>query len=187
MTEFISTEDWVPKCVFCSKITKDIFVGTVKETQGSKIKSKIKRYDNDGLMIREYNKNMTKKCLYEFPTYICENKNEDVCTSDHRKKAVVVVSKSGRHKFSYQGSSQRTFSPNGICTDDLGHLLICDGASNTVHIVDENGSFIALLINEEFGLKNPCGLCLDEENNLLVGQWDKKTISVFKYLDYCSQ
>lgn len=187
VTEFISTEDWVPKCVFCSKITKDIFVGTVKETQGSKIKSKIKRYDNDGLMIREYNKNMTKKRLYEFPTYICENKNEDVCTSDHRKKAVVVVSKSGRHKFSYQGSSQRTFSPNGICTDDLGHLLICDGASNTVHIVDENGSFIALLINEEFGLKNPCGLCLDEENNLLVGQWDKKTISVFKYLDYCSQ
>lgn len=187
MTEFISTEDWVPKCVFCSLITKDTLVGVVKETQGYKVKSKIKRYDNDGTMKQEYNKNKVKLRLYEFPTYICENRNEDVCTSDHRKKAVVVVSKSGKHKFSYQASSQKIFSPTGICTDDLGHLLICDGASNTVHIVDENGSFIALLISQEFGLKNPCGLCVDEENNLLVGEWDKKTISVFQYLDYCLQ
>lgn len=46
-------------------------------------------------MIWEYNKNMIKKCLYEFLMYICENKNEDVCIFDYRKKVVVVVLKLG--------------------------------------------------------------------------------------------
>lgn len=35
--------------------------------------------------------------------------------------------------------------PYGICTDALSHILVCDGRTNTVHMLDENGKFLSLL------------------------------------------
>ena len=40
--------------------------------------------------------------LYDNQHYITKNINVDICTSDYSKEVVVVVNKSGQHRFSTQ-------------------------------------------------------------------------------------
>ena len=101
------------------------------------------------------------------------------CTSDHFK-AVVMVNKSGQHRFSYTGQGSE-FSPYGICTDVLGHILVCDGNSDTVHLLDQDGEFLSVILSTQQGIRSACSLCVDDENNLYVGQFNN-TVTVYKYL-----
>uniref|UniRef100_K1PKS0 Severin n=1 Tax=Magallana gigas TaxID=29159 RepID=K1PKS0_MAGGI len=75
--------------------------------------------------------------MFSGPHYITENINGDVCVSDWSNQAVVVMDKSSQHRFSYTGQWSG-FEPYGICTDVLGHILVCDIYSNTVHLLDQD-------------------------------------------------
>ncbi|XP_065938121.1 tripartite motif-containing protein 5-like [Magallana gigas] len=74
------------------------------------------------------------------------------------------------------------FGPYGICTDVLGHILVCDGFSKTVHLLDQYGQFLSLLRTEQQGVKYPRSVFVDDENNLWVGQCLTNTVAVYKYL-----
>ena len=91
-----------------------------------------------------------------------------------------MVSISGQYRFSYtgQGSGLR---PIGICTDVLGHILVCDDVSRTVHLLDQDGGFLSVILSKQ-GIKNPLGLCVDNENNLFVGQYVTNTVTVYKHV-----
>ena len=100
---------------------------------------------------------------------------------DNGKDAVVVVKKSGQLRFSYTGQ-EKWFRPYGICTDVLGHILVCDRVSETVHLLDQDGGFLSFLLSHKQRIMSPRGLCLDNENNLYVGQFFRSTVKVYKYL-----
>ena len=119
--------------------------------------------------------------LYSDPHYITENINGDICTSDHKKRAVVVVNKSGQHRFSYTGQGSE-FYPWNICTYVLGHILVCDSYSESVHLLDQDGGFLSVILSRRQGIKHPRGVCVDEENNLYVGQYGTNTVTLYKYL-----
>ncbi|XP_062584062.1 tripartite motif-containing protein 2-like [Saccostrea cucullata] len=110
-----------------------------------------------------------------------KNINGDICTSDFNKEAVVVVNKSGQHRFSYIGQGS-VFCPYGICTDVLGHILVCDEISNSVHLLDQNGQFLSFVFTEKQLVKYPRSLCVDNEKNIYVGQRYSNTLTVYKYL-----
>lgn len=74
------------------------------------------------------------------------------------------------------------FLPYGICTDALGHILVCDFNSNAVHLLDQEGQFLSLVITEKQDIQCPLGVCVDDENNLYVGQQSTNTVKVFQYL-----
>eukprot|EP00105_Crassostrea_gigas_P035787 XP_019919935.1 PREDICTED: uncharacterized protein LOC105320970 [Crassostrea gigas] len=135
-TELIKTGDWEPISVHSSRINGDILVGMVKDG-----KAKVTRYDKTGTEIQNIQWDNEGQELYSKPLYITENINSDICTSDFDKSAVVVVDKSGQHRFTYtdQGSE---FLPYGIDTDILGHILVCDFNSNKVHLLDQDGQLI---------------------------------------------
>ena len=121
--------------------------------------------------------------LCSYPHYITENINGDICTSDYNKHAVVLVNKSGQHRFFYTGQGLRFF-PWGICTDVLGHILVCDEASKSVHLLDQDGGLLSFILSEQQGINHPRGLCVDDENNLYVGQYGTNTVTVYKYLQW---
>nr|XP_022312755.1 uncharacterized protein LOC111117813 isoform X2 [Crassostrea virginica] len=173
ITEFIKTGDWKPVSVHSSRINGDILVG-MRE-------AKVTRYNKAGKEIQNIQRDNQEQELYKYPHYITENINGDICTSDCGKEAVVVVNKSGQHRFSYIGQGSG-FRPYGICTDVLGHILVCDIASNTVHLLDQDGGFLSVIISPQQGIDNPRGVCVDDENNLYVGQWHTNTVTVYKYL-----
>uniref|UniRef100_A0A8W8LTJ4 Tripartite motif-containing protein 2 n=1 Tax=Magallana gigas TaxID=29159 RepID=A0A8W8LTJ4_MAGGI len=176
ITEFIKTGDWVPISIHSSHINGDILVGMRKDGEG-----KVTRYNTTGTDIQNIQRDNEGQGLYSDPHYITENINGDVCVSDFRKHAVVVVNKSGQHRFSYTGQ-RSTFNPYGICTDVLGHILVCDDISNTVHLLDQDGQFLSLLLTPQQGVKYPISVCVVDENNLWVGQHFTNTVKVYKYL-----
>ncbi|XP_062591641.1 E3 ubiquitin-protein ligase Trim36-like [Saccostrea cucullata] len=176
ITEFIKTRDWTPLSIHSSHINGDLLVGMTTYRE-----AKVTRYNKTGKELQNIQCDNKEQGLYRLPCYITENINRDVCTSDLNKMAVVVVNKSGQHRFSYTGQESE-FHPYGICTDVLGHILVCDDVSNTVHLLDQDGQFLSLLLTQQQGVKYPRSVCVDDENNLYVGQNNTNTLTVYKYL-----
>ena len=74
--------------------------------------------------------------------------------------------------------------PRGICTDVLGHILVCYDSftGGAVDLLDQDGGFLSFILSSQQGMTSPRGVCVDDENNLYVGQGDTNTVSVYKYL-----
>nr|XP_034312097.1 uncharacterized protein LOC105328801 [Crassostrea gigas] len=180
ITEFNKTVDWEPISIHSSHINGDILVGMIKDGE-----AKVTRYNKKGKEIQNIQSDNKGQGLYSDPHYITENINGDVCTSDYKKHAVVVVNKSGQHRFSYTGQGSQ-FNPFGICTDLLGHILVCSSplflmsGDSTVYLLDQHGQFLFLILTEQ--LRFYLGLCVADENNLHVGQYNTNTVTVYKYL-----
>ncbi|XP_065938402.1 uncharacterized protein [Magallana gigas] len=175
ITEFIKTGGWTLS-IHSSHINGDILVGMIKDTD-----AKVTRYNKTGTEIQNIQKDNKGQALYSGPHYITENINGDVCVSDWDKHAVVVVDKSGQHRFSYTGQGSG-FTPYGICTDVLGHILVCDVLGETVHLLDQDGRFLSLVLTPQQGVDYPYSVCVDDENNLRLGQILTNTVTVYKYL-----
>jgi hypothetical protein len=180
ITKFIKTGGWTPISIHSSHFNGDIVVGMVYEGWFSKREVKLTRYSKTGKELQSIQRDNEAQELYSYPRYITENINGDFCVSDISKESVVVVNKSGQHKFSYTGQGSG-FWPCGICTDSLGHILVCDVyvLGNTVHLLNEFGRFLSLVLTRQHGVDYPCCLCVDDENNLYVGQTNNNTVTVY--------
>lgn len=111
--------------------------------------------------------------LYVCPTYIAENGNGDICVSDVR--AVVVTDAGGMFRFRYQGNLC-DFDPYGICCDSWCNIIVADMKKNKIHLIDKDGNFRYHVTYE--GIKMPRALCIDENDNLYVGEWDSDAVKV---------
>ncbi|XP_061167719.1 tripartite motif-containing protein 2-like [Saccostrea echinata] len=184
ITEFMKTGDWKPFSIHSSHINGDLLVGMAREAKGllrlmkTTEESKVTRYNTTGKELQNIQRDNKGQELYITPYYITENINGDICTSDH-SNGVVVVNKSGQHRFSYRDQKSE-FKPYGICTDVLGHILVCYGVS--VQLLDQDGQFLSLLLTQQQGVECPRGVCVDDENNLYVGQRDIIILTVYNYL-----
>ncbi|XP_062583937.1 uncharacterized protein LOC134245682 [Saccostrea cucullata] len=176
ITEYIKTGDWEPLSIHSSIINGDFLVGMRKDGE-----AKVTRYNKTGKELQNIQRDNKEQGLYKYPLYITENFNGDICTSDFGKDAIVVVKKSGQHRFSYTGQ-EPGFYPYGICTDVLGHILVCDSIYNTVHLLDQDGQFLSLLLTQQQRVECPRSVCVDDENNFYVGQYDTNKLMVYKYL-----
>ncbi|XP_062580150.1 uncharacterized protein LOC134242133 [Saccostrea cucullata] len=173
-TQLISTERWTPLSICFSRINGDVLVGMVKDHQG-----KITRFTGAGIKVNSIQfKSYLQNSLYEYPNYITESVNGDICASDSGKEAVVVVNKSGKHHFSYKGQKPK-FIPYGICTDIHGYIMVCDGHRKNVHLLDPDGQFLFLILTTQEHC--PQGLCVDDQYNLYVGQGSTNEITVYRY------
>ena len=90
----------------------------------------------------------TQDNLYRNPRYITENNNGDVLVSEGTHYALVVTTQTGVRRFSYKGPppSESGLFPHGVCTDALSHILVCDPASHTVHMLSQDGEFLKYLM-----------------------------------------
>ena len=174
ITDFLKIGSWKLLSIHASLISGDILVGMKKNG-----KAKITRYNEAGKEIQNIQRETDGQELYRYPHYITENINGDICTSDNGKRAVVVVNKSGKRMFSYTGQNTE-FHPYGICTDVLGHILVCDydkcALFNSVHLFYQDGQFLCFVLTKEQGVQNPSSVCVD------VGHRDTNIVTVYKYL-----
>jgi hypothetical protein len=146
---------------------------------------KIVRYQGQSVT-QEIDRDEDGKPIYKGGNYglhVVENNNRDVCASDYNAEIVVVVNKSGRVRFRYDGTPARrkeSFGPAHIVTDAMSRIIVADLRNNCLHLLDPNGQFLRCVDNCE--LVNPCGLSVDSEERLWVGLQNSGEVKVIQYM-----
>uniref|UniRef100_K1RC17 Tripartite motif-containing protein 3 n=1 Tax=Magallana gigas TaxID=29159 RepID=K1RC17_MAGGI len=180
-TTFIERTDytWVPWCMYCSPSTGDLLVGMryIYTDAG-----KVTGYNQSGQLTQTIQHDNTGRGLYKEPNYITENNNGDVVVSYRR--AVVVTERGGRRRFSYTGHpSGSRLEPFGICTDALSHILVCDGITKTVQMLDKDGQFLSHLLTQSQEMGRPWSLRYDvSTHRLWVGSGYNNNVCVYRYI-----
>ncbi|XP_056006370.1 uncharacterized protein LOC125659534 isoform X2 [Ostrea edulis] len=175
-TVITTTGDWLPLCVYSSHRNGDILVGMMFGA------GRVVRYNKEGRELWQSQYDAQGQPLYGIPNYITENVNGDICTSNGiPNQAVVVVDRDGNHRFSYRGRQDESeFIPWGICTDVQGRILVVVNG-DSVHMIDQNGEFITVLLTSDHRISSEYGLCTDSDNNIwLCGDG---RVKMYKYLN----
>ncbi|XP_065928683.1 uncharacterized protein [Magallana gigas] len=186
ITTFIDRADspWIPLCVYWCPSTGDLLVGFEREVTKYRGMGKVTRYSRTGQPTQTIEHDSAGLNLYRKPYYITENNNEDIVVSDC-KNAVVVTTFGGIHLFSYTGHPSGTgVLSQGICTDPMSHILVCDGRINKIHIIDKDGQFLSHLKISYPDSIRPWSLSYDVNTNPL---WIKSflggIVGVYRYMD----
>ncbi|XP_078341859.1 uncharacterized protein LOC111101543 isoform X1 [Crassostrea virginica] len=175
---------WEPQCVYSNPSSGDLLVG-MSMWDTDTYTGKVMRYDNTGKHKQTipHNDN-TPHTLYKLPHYITENNNGDVLVSDLYR--VVVTSGEGVHRFSYTGppSGSGLFSPQGICTDVMSHILVSDFSyPYTVQMLDRDGQFLSYVLTSGMDYI-PWGMSYDVTTHAVcVGSICNNTMSVCQFIN----
>ncbi|XP_052681105.1 uncharacterized protein LOC128161754 [Crassostrea angulata] len=175
-------EEWAPNQL-CVTSTGDLLVTmfSVDKTQSKAVRysgsteKQTVQFDDNGQPL--YSGNDAVK-------YITENRNRDICVADWVAGVEVVVNQDGKLRWRYTGHpsaiKNEPFEPWGVTTDRQSHILTADGDNDCIHILDQNGQFLRYIDNCD--LKGPTGLCVDNNDNLLVCEYYKSNVKKIKYL-----
>lgn len=180
VTTFImcTSEHEKVECMHSSQINGDILLGL----NNSLTKNwKLARYSRIGEKIQDIEMDDQGQRLFIKPVFITENMNGDIITSDFEKEAVVVVDRSGKHRFNYPADcSQTEFVPGDICTDTYGHILVIND-NLSVYLLDQDGILLTqMLTPEQLKFIYPFALCVHDKHVYVGGESGR--IEVYKYL-----
>ena len=181
-----------PSCVYCSPFSGNLLVGMMGfDKIEFDRRGKVMRYNSTLILIQTINDENEPCTWYEYPAFITENNNGDVVvsyssTDPPNRGELIVTSREGIHRFTYRGPhpdfpESGLFLPQGICTDVLSHILVYDGNTHTVQMIDRDGRFLSYLLAH-----NSQGASLSYDlgtHQLLVGSWNSNIVNVYRYID----
>ncbi|XP_052697512.1 uncharacterized protein LOC128175725 [Crassostrea angulata] len=170
-----TTGDWKPFGV-TSSASGDLLVCLRKDDQ-----SKVVRYSSTGTVLQEIQYDSQCQPLYKNATYITENVNGDIIVTDWEKKAVIAVDKFGIFRYSYSGKDSK-FKASSVATDFFGHVIVTENPRKKIHMLDRDGRFLRYIIPEG-GIKNPRGVCILGDGEMMVGECNTGIAKRIKYIE----
>ncbi|XP_052697169.1 E3 ubiquitin-protein ligase TRIM36-like [Crassostrea angulata] len=170
-----TTRDWIPLGV-TSAASGDLLVCLVKDDQ-----NKVVRYSSTGTVLQEIQYDSQCQPLYKDATYITENVNGDIIVTDWVKKAVIAVDRLGIFRYTYS-EKDSNFKPSSVATDFVGHVIVTEFSRNKIHLLDRDGRFLRYIIPKG-GIKNPRGVCILGDGEMMVGECVTGIAKRIKYLE----
>ncbi|XP_061188061.1 uncharacterized protein LOC133196144 [Saccostrea echinata] len=109
--------------------------------------------------------------------YVAENVNGDICACDVNARAVVVVNKKGKLRYTCKGmqTMEGKFILCTIITDAMDHILVGNNGNKCI-IINQHGQFLRSLDNYD-------RLSIDDLGRLWVGESGGNEVKVFKYTE----
>lgn len=164
----IKLQEWRPLGV-CSSYSDELLLLMVNDSNNQ---AKVLRYsgstEKQSIQLEDKGKPLFPPTgSYNFPICICENKHYDICVTDKKAKAVLIVDENGELQFRYT-SFKRLFQPMGILTDRQSRILISDRINNLIHILNPDGRLLRYIDN--CYLEFPSDLYVDKNDNLFVAE-----------------
>ena len=133
--------------------------------------SKVAVYSRDGQIRQTFNHIKLRR-----PWEVAVNKvNQDIYICDlegyyySSPGKLLAVGADGRLRYEYTGQSDSELTPEDVCTDQMGHVLITDCQNHRVHILDQEGRFIQYILTKQQGLGRPVTIDVDREGYVWVG------------------
>ncbi|XP_062568368.1 uncharacterized protein LOC134230556 [Saccostrea cucullata] len=173
-------QGWGPWGLCCTR-SGDILVNVNSNKQNKIICYQGKTMNQE--IYKDEHGNTIFKEGYTMLISLAENNNGDICVTDFNADIMVVVDKTGRVRFRYDGTPPRrekSFNPRYIVTDSNSHIIVADYNNACLHILDQDGQFLGCVDN--CGLDKPSGLSVDSEGRLWVGLCDSGEIKVIQYM-----
>ncbi|XP_052696874.1 uncharacterized protein LOC128175355 [Crassostrea angulata] len=170
-----TTGDWVPYGV-TSTASGDLLVCLRKDDQ-----SKVVRYSSTGTVLQEIQYDSQRQPLYKKAAYITENVNGDIIVTDWKKKAVIAVDRLGIFRYLYSGKDSEFFACS-VATDSVGHVIVTGGVGKKISMLDRDGRFLRYIIPEG-GIKDPRGVCILGDVEMMVGECLTGIAKRIKYLE----
>ena len=124
-TSVTAPEGWEPRGICCTK-ARDMLVNL-----NNGIRNKIIRYQGQ-TVIQEIDRDEHGNPIFpkkDYMFYLSENRNGDICVSNNKARALVVLDATGIVQFRYDGNAAGRTSPFGprcIVTDTLGQIIVSD-------------------------------------------------------------
>lgn len=181
-TIFIEKKEskWKPRCVYWSSSSRNLLVGLTNFCIG-----KVTRYNRIGQLIQTIQQDSSRLNMFKEINYLTENNNGDIVVSDymHESGAVVVTAKGGRRRFSYTGNpSGSGLQPNGICTDAMSNIIVCDDRTDTVQLLDKDGQFLSKIMTKSEEMRKPHSVSYDAINDCLWVGLEENKLCAFFYM-----
>ena len=170
--------------------------GNVLLSFGSNL-PRVVQYDRTGEVIMEVDRTDDWTDMCKTVRDIRENKaNNDIyvcgkwctkkCSFDYLGKLFAFDS-NGKPRYQYPGTPKENtnFCPVCVSSDRMGHVIIADEISVSVHILSEDGRFLQCLMTKEQGLTRITVIDVDEEGHCWIrnsSKEDNDEIVIVQYM-----
>lgn len=183
ITIFDALSPDTPERICINTKTREV-VTTVLSNKGvlffKRSRASIKRYHYNGKCIDEITPKNDGKFIFDNSLDMVCNGNGDLCivATKGSSQFVVVFDHSVNFRFLYNGGDGKpaSFRPTSVSVDCDNNILILESNSNSVHIVNQEGSLLNTVSCVMSGSVCPKvkALCTYKEGKVLLGQDDGK-------------